>query len=254
MRKVKEYYNVYNYPKINFYTKQQVKKHHKLITKILAYGNLSVEDLKSKTILDAGCGTGEKSIFFAKHGAKVTAIDLSSGQLKVLKEKIKIEKLDIVVKKKDIVNDDLLDLGTFDVVVCTGVLHHTEAPYKGFLNLLKLLRPGGVIIIALYHKYARIRYRLIRLFLHLFISRDPKKLEMAFNKLKFLYFLKNAPANSIYDRYLVPHESYHTIREVKKWFKNNNVIIGSFSKEFKGIEEFKVFTKKTLFFISGIKK
>ena len=52
MKEVKEYYNVYNYPKINLYTKQQVKKHYKLITKILSFGNISVKDLKSKKILE----------------------------------------------------------------------------------------------------------------------------------------------------------------------------------------------------------
>jgi len=254
MKDVKEYYDVYNYPKINLYTNKQVKKHHKLIKKILSYGNISVKDLKSKKVLDAGCGTGEKSLFFARNGAKVTSVDLSSGQLSVLKNVLKKEKLDITVKEKDIVNDDLSDLGKFDLIVCTGVLHHTEGPYKGFLNILSLLKPDGVIIIALYHKYARIRYRLIRFLLHLFVSRDPKKLEYSFSNSKYFSFLKNAPTNSIYDRYLVPYESYHTVKEVKNWFKKNNVELISFSKEFTGIEQFKVFTRKTLFFVSGIKK
>ena len=42
---------------------------------------------------------------------------------------------------------DLLELGaigrTFDVVECSGVLHHLADPFAGWRALLPLLRPGG---------------------------------------------------------------------------------------------------------------
>jgi 2-polyprenyl-3-methyl-5-hydroxy-6-metoxy-1,4-benzoquinol methylase len=254
MKEVKEYYDKYNYPLVNLYTKKQIKNHDKLITKILSYGKIDPTSLKNKKVLDAGCGTGEKSIFFAKNKAIVTGIDLSTGQLKVAKEVANKNKLNITFKQKDILNDSLKDLGLFDLIVCTGVLHHTEDAYKGFKQLLPILKRKGIIIIALYHKYSRLKYRLIRFFIHTFISKDPVKLDYYFQNNFFFKVLKKAPKNSIYDRYLVPYESYHTIKEVKNWFLENNIKLISFSKEFKKPEIFNIFNKKTLFFISGTKK
>lgn len=254
MKEVKEYYNNYNYPLINLYTKRQIKRNEKLNRQILSYAFLDVSSIRNKKILDAGCGTGEKSLFFAKNGAKVTSIDISKGQLACFKKNIEKAGLNIKVFEKDILNDSLTELGKFDIIVCTGVLHHTEDAYKGFLKLSSLLEKEGIIIIALYHKYARLGYRFNRFLIHSFFSKDPKVLEKAFETSFFLKPLKKAPKNSIYDRYLVPYESYHTIKEVKKWFLKENIEVLSFSKEFEGFEMFKVFEKKTLFFISGKKK
>lgn len=254
MKEVKDYYDSFNYPLVKIYTNRQKKRHDKLILDIISYGSLSLKDIKGKKILDAGCGTGEKSIFFSKNGAKVTSIDLSSGQLNILKDRMKEEGLEIKIFQKDIVNDNLYSLGKFDVIVCTGVLHHTEDAYKGFVNLLSTLEKNGIIIIALYHKFSRIRYRFIRFFLHTFISKNPFILEEKFKTSLFLKPLKKAPKNSIYDRYLVPFESYHTVKEVKSWFFKNNIDLISFSKDFSGFEEFMIFKKKTLFFIAGVKK
>jgi 2-polyprenyl-3-methyl-5-hydroxy-6-metoxy-1,4-benzoquinol methylase len=200
MKEVKEYYDNYNYPLIKLYTNKQTKKHIKLITKIVSFAQITPKQLSGKKVLDAGCGTGEKSIFFAKNGAKVTSIDISDGQLSVLKKRAKEERLDIKIFQKDILNEDLSSLGTFDYIFSIGVLHHTEDAKKGFKKLSLLLKDQGVIVIALYHKYARLRYRITRLFLHIFFSKDPKQLEKYFHSSFLLKPLKKAPKNSIYDR------------------------------------------------------
>lgn len=256
MKEVKDYYNTFQYPKINLFTNKQKKKHKKLILKILSYGKIFLKDIDQKKILDAGCGTGEKAVFFAKNGGKVIAIDFTENQLKVAKDYAKRVGVDnkIIFKQKDIINSSLKDLEKFDIIICTGVLHHTEDAYKGFLNLVGLLERNGIIIVGLYHKYARWRFRFIRFLLHLFVSKDYKKLDLWFEKNNFFArFLKRAPKNSVYDRYLVPFESYHTLREVKGWFKKNNLKFVENSKNVDGFEIFKIFERKTLFFVSGHK-
>jgi len=256
MKEVRDYYNTFQYPKVNLFTNKQKKKHTKLILKILSYGNITIKDIGQKKILDAGCGTGEKSVFFAKNGAKVTAIDFTEKQLVVAKDYAKRAEVSnkIIFKQKDIVNSNLKGLNKFNIIVCTGVLHHTEDAYKGFINLISVLEKNGIIIIALYHKYARWKFRLIRFLLHLFVSKDFNKLDLWFEKNNFFArLLKKAPNNSVYDRYLVPFESYHTLREVKGWFKKNNLKFIKNSKNVDGVEIFKIFEKKTLFFVSAQK-
>lgn len=255
MKQIKDYYNKYQYPLINLYTNRQRKKHNKLLFKILSYGNLKIKDLNNKKILDAGCGTGDKSVFFALNKAKVTSIDLTENQLKKAKELAIKNKVynKIKFKQKDIVNDYLEDLGEFDIIISTGVLHHTENASKGFSNLSKLLKSNGIIIIALYHKYARWKYRFIRFLLHNLISRDTETLRVWLEKSWFARPLRKAPTNSIFDRYLVPFESYFTLKDVKKWFCKNNIQFIGNSSNVNGVEELKIFEKKTLFFVGGRK-
>jgi len=250
---VKTYYNTYNYPVINLYTNRQRKHHLKLISSILSYGSISLSDLSGKKILDAGCGSGEKSIMFSKYGGKVTGIDFSSGQLSQARGLAKKSNLDIKFIEKDLVNDDLSDLGKFDVIVCTGVLHHTKDPKLAFQKLCSQLNKNGIIIIGLYHKYSRMRYRIIRFFIRTFVSRtyDSKKIINWLDNNRIARSLTHAPRNSLHDRYVVPYESYHTLREARKWFKKNNLNLISYSENVKGIELFKLFEKKSIFFVGG---
>ena len=39
----------------------------------------------------------------------------------------------------------------FDIVWCSGVLHHTESPLKGFEIISTWLKPNGYIVIGLYN-------------------------------------------------------------------------------------------------------
>jgi SAM-dependent methyltransferase len=54
---------------------------------------------------------------------------------------------------------DLLELGSwtqrYDMIMCTGVLHHLEQPEKGLDVLLSLLKPGGIMKLALYSEIGR---------------------------------------------------------------------------------------------------
>jgi len=253
---VKNYYNTYNYPLINLYTNRQRKHNLKLLSSILSFGHINLDLVSGLHVLDAGCGTGEKSILLAKYGSIVTGIDLSGNQLKNARRIAKEQAVKIDFIEKDLVSDNLKDLGKFDLIICTGVLHHTNNPTLAFNKLVSQLKEDGVIIIGLYHKYARLRYRFVRFLIKLFISRsyNSKKIIRWLDSSNFFAKqLSKAPRNSIYDRYVVPHESYHTLREVKDWFKENNLKIIKYSRNVSGIECIKIFEKKSLFFVGGRK-
>jgi SAM-dependent methyltransferase len=64
------------------------------------------------------------------------------------------------------IETDLLQPGlaacAFDVVFSSGVLHHTPNPRASFGRLVKLVRPGGIIVLGVYNAVARVPLRLRR--------------------------------------------------------------------------------------------
>ena len=63
------------------------------------------------------------------------------------------------IKNLEYVQGDILDIyklgKTFDVIECSGVLHHMKNPEKGLSSLVKVLRPGGMLKLALYSEIGR---------------------------------------------------------------------------------------------------
>uniref|UniRef100_A0A7C4NSL9 Class I SAM-dependent methyltransferase n=1 Tax=Thermodesulfobacterium geofontis TaxID=1295609 RepID=A0A7C4NSL9_9BACT len=53
------------------------------------------KDQGKSRFLDLGCGRGRHSIFFAKHGFEVYATDISESGIEILKEKAKLQNLNI---------------------------------------------------------------------------------------------------------------------------------------------------------------
>lgn len=109
-------------------------------------------------ILVAGCGTGRHAIGTAARypNSTVTAIDLSKASLAYgmrkaiecgLSERIKFVQADIL-SMSDWPDD-------FDIIECSGVLHHMQDPYKGWETLVSKLRKDGHMKIGLYSETAR---------------------------------------------------------------------------------------------------
>lgn len=106
--------------------------------------------------LSAGCGTGQLPLEIARSvAARVTAIDLSLSSLAYAQRKAQECGLtDIEFAQADL--QALQALGrSFDVVECSGVLHHLADPFGGWRALLPLVRPGGLMLIGLYSEMAR---------------------------------------------------------------------------------------------------
>ena len=100
----------------------------------------------SKRIIDLGSGTGLQLVrlYEVFPDIKTTAIDISEGMLKKLKEKNISDNITIV-------NESFFDydFGTFlDAVISTQALHHFDKKDKLVLykKVLDCLRPGGVFI------------------------------------------------------------------------------------------------------------
>ena len=114
--------------------------------------------LKSKfNVLLAGCGTGQQPIEMALTfpQAKITAIDISRRSLAYAQ--LKTEEFD--VSNINFYHGDILKLGQlnerFDLIICSGVLHHMADPLQGWRILRGLLATDGILRIDLYSKIAR---------------------------------------------------------------------------------------------------
>ncbi len=108
-------------------------------------------------VLIAGCGTGQQAVQTARRyaGARVLAVDLSLASLCYAKYRTDALGLDnIEYGQADILKLASLDRD-FDLIACSGVLHHLADPLEGWRVLLSILRPNGIMHIALYSEIAR---------------------------------------------------------------------------------------------------
>ncbi|MBW1710879.1 MAG: class I SAM-dependent methyltransferase [Deltaproteobacteria bacterium] len=95
--------------------------------------------------LDAGCGTGEYSIFLAKRGHEVTAFDPSSFALKGLMEKGGRE-LGITVQENTF--DGFHSNIEFDNIISIEVFEHLSDDQSAIQKCYSLLRQGGALVIS----------------------------------------------------------------------------------------------------------
>lgn len=100
-------------------------------------------------ILDEACGTCDFTIEIAKgspQGSKVTGIDLSEGMLQIGREKCRKEGITAELQTGDC-EAMPYDEGTFDRIgVAFGVRNFENLP-KGLTEMLRVLKPGGKLVI-----------------------------------------------------------------------------------------------------------
>lgn len=193
------------------------------------------EDYIGKKVLDAGCGTGEYSCWYARRGSDVTAIDLAEPSLRIASEYAQREGIkNIKFEKQSVLKLDYPD-SSFDYVYSMGVLHHTPDPYGGFRELCRVLRPGGVMLVSVYNKFGRFRHNLKQFFVRSLAGDDIDQ-RVAWAKRLFprtCRSLQRSRGNEsdviLYDAFGIPHESQHSIGEILRWFNRNEIeYLGAF--------------------------
>ncbi len=108
-------------------------------------------------ILVAGCGTGREAVELAATipDAEILAVDLSMASLSYAAMKAEeFGTANITFRQDDILNLGSLDQ-EFDYIASSGVLHHMEDPFRGWEIITGLLKPSGLMRIALYSRAAR---------------------------------------------------------------------------------------------------
>lgn len=101
-------------------------------------------------VLDVGCGNGYVLSRYARHGAEVYGVDLTRAARELTARRFEIEGRACELRETD--GDTLpFDDQTFDIVCSMGVLHHVEDPGPMMQEMFRVLRPGGRVIMMLYH-------------------------------------------------------------------------------------------------------
>ena len=120
----------------------------------LAAVEMPLESLDAKQVLEIGPGAGGHSALFARHGAKVTAIDITQVRAEATQAKFKVlgvEERGCRAMQGDAEKLPFAD-GSFDIVYSNGVLHHTIDTGKAVDEVWRVLKPGGRAVIMLYCK------------------------------------------------------------------------------------------------------
>lgn len=113
------------------------------------------ERWQGKKVLEIGCGIGTDSINFARHGADLTAVDLSEKSLELCRKRFEV--YDLKARFYCGSAEELssfVPVETYDLIYSFGVIHHTPRPDMVFEQVRKYCRPETEIRIMLYSKWS----------------------------------------------------------------------------------------------------
>jgi len=115
------------------------------------------ERWQGKKVLEIGCGIGTDTINFARHGAFVTAVELSEKSLEIARQRAEVFGLQDCIRFYPGNAEDLtkfVPVEPYDLIYSFGVIHHTPHPERIIEQMRYYVQPGSTIKIMVYHRYA----------------------------------------------------------------------------------------------------
>jgi ubiquinone/menaquinone biosynthesis C-methylase UbiE len=117
----------------------------------IQYKKLNLES--NQLILDMGCGEGRHSIgALLETPANVIGLDLSVQDLKIAKHRLNDFDLSDIKTFCTFgvgnINDIPIKSASLDAVMCSEVLEHVDSPEESIHELVRVLKPGGVMALS----------------------------------------------------------------------------------------------------------
>lgn len=180
------------------------------------FGRLLDEQVPLKArVLECGCGTGQLSNFLAVGNRSVFGTDICLNSLGLAQQFATQNNISSVHFVQQNLFRPVFPEASFDLVISNGVLHNTPDPPGGFRTISRLVRPGGHLLIGLYHRYGRLMTNIRR-----------GVFRATGDRFTFLDSKLRTPGMSVakkrawfMDQYKHPLESQHLIGETLTWIR-----------------------------------
>lgn len=116
------------------------------------------DKFKNKKLLEVGVGAGTDFLQWVRGGTHAYGIDLTQEAVDHVKHRLDIYGL----KAEQLVVGDSENLpfedNFFDIVYSWGVIHHTPDTEKALNEIIRVLKPGGISKIMIYHRHSLLVY------------------------------------------------------------------------------------------------
>ena len=123
---------------------------------------LDVEGKENKSVLDAGCGTGDllKELFSGGFG-RLEGIDISDSMVSIASENCKegIGKGKIRIQAGSVLALPFAD-SSFDIVVCSGLVEYLSDDEEWVKEVKRVLKKDGILVVNVTNKIAVRRWTL----------------------------------------------------------------------------------------------
>lgn len=110
---------------------------------------------RGKKVLEIGCGIGTDTINFARHGAWVTAVDLSEKSLEIAERRARLyglaDRIRFLCADAERLSH-FLPLEPYDLVYSFGVLHHTPHPDRALREIRPYMAEESTLKLMVYHR------------------------------------------------------------------------------------------------------
>lgn len=124
-------------------------------------GNAEVLKLVGNTgrvVLDIGCGAGDNANALKRMGKEVDGVSISTTEISIAEKYLRNA---YVYNLENGLPPNIPD-NTYDVVICSHVLEHIGFPQSLMKDLKRVLKPSGILIVALPNVfYYRFRLQLL---------------------------------------------------------------------------------------------
>jgi ubiquinone/menaquinone biosynthesis C-methylase UbiE len=111
------------------------------------------QSASGKQVLEIGVGAGADFQHWCNHASHATGVDLTEGAISLTRERLELNS--IPPERYHLQTGDAENLpfkeNSFDLVYSWGVLHHTPDTQRAFREVLRVLKPGGVVKAMIYH-------------------------------------------------------------------------------------------------------
>jgi 2-polyprenyl-3-methyl-5-hydroxy-6-metoxy-1,4-benzoquinol methylase len=110
-----------------------------------------------KKVLEIGCGIGTDTINFARHGAHVTAVELSEKSLEIAQKRAEVYGLQDRIRFCPGNAEELttfVPVEPYDLIYSFGVIHHTPNPERVVEQMCHYVQPGSTVKVMVYHRYS----------------------------------------------------------------------------------------------------